>query len=126
MSGTGIRSNLNTDRGSVFGGLLYSEISITGPRYPDLLDIRTKICPYIETRWPPNGYRLRDNDSIYGHILVRISNFFIKLDRFGMNKIFLMTLFFIKRSSLAESGYRKFGNRLNCNFDNRTCPVIKI
>ncbi len=29
-----------------------------------------------------------------------------KLDRFGMNKIFFMPIFFIKRSSLAESGYR--------------------
>jgi hypothetical protein len=26
----------------------YSQILITGSRYPDLRDIRTEICPYIE------------------------------------------------------------------------------
>ncbi len=33
-----------------FGGLLYSQILITGLRYPDLLDIRTEIRPIIELK----------------------------------------------------------------------------
>jgi hypothetical protein len=28
----------------------YSETSISGPRYPDLFDIRTEFCPDIEYR----------------------------------------------------------------------------
>jgi hypothetical protein len=61
------------------------------------------------------------------------------LDRFIIKKIFFMTLFFIKQSSLVDqsgltlkfgyqvsAGYRKFGLGQNCIFDNGIRPVIKI
>ena len=49
----------------------------------------------------------------------RSENFLASLDRFGMNKIFFMTLFFIKRSRLApfetltqKSGFRMVKNKM--------------
>jgi hypothetical protein len=52
----------------------------------------------VKTKWPQNhlkaGQILQDKTKKSGSI---------KLDRFGMKKIFFMTLFFKKRSSLMES-----------------------
>jgi hypothetical protein len=90
---------------------IYSETSISGLRYPDLLDIQTKICPYIEYRGcviNKENVPIFDIRSGY-RIYVKIGCVIIK-------KIFRHATYFYIYSI---SGLDRL-------FDNRTCPVIKI
>jgi hypothetical protein len=88
---------------------MYSEISISGLRYLENRDIRTKIRPDSATKWRPEHlYRVRLYSPVYVEYLSGY-RIFTKLDRFIHKRVIKNVLFMPKRSSLAESGYQKSG-----------------
>jgi hypothetical protein len=90
MSGTGIRSNPNTDRGSVFGGSLYQTL---------------EYCNYPDFKWPNqitlvHFVRISNGWFSDGHIYVKLTIPKLDFSRFWNPTVFLWSI--IKMSRIPD------------------------